>query len=120
MKSVVEKYKGVVIRESLVDPSVLDMVAVLSIRTEANQDNPAGTWHCYTVQVSLEEIEKLQSSLKRKGGWYMHFWKNRDMIVVFRDKLFRIDYEDKSTWKDAVEYGRSVGIPDEQLDFLIE
>jgi hypothetical protein len=93
---------------------------VLSIHTEVGQDNSDGIWHCYIVEVLREEMEKLQSLLKREGGWYMHFWKNRDVIIVFRDRLFKIDYDDKSTWKDAVEYGRLIGVPDEQLDFLIE
>lgn len=41
-------------------------------------------------------------------------------MVVFKDKTFEIDYDDKETWKEAVDYGLSLGIPAEQLDFLIE
>jgi hypothetical protein len=29
-------------------------------------------------------------------------------------------FSDKSTWNDATEYGKSLGIPKEQLDFLID
>lgn len=49
----------------------------------------------------------------------MHFWQDRDVIVVFRDKMFEVNFDDKETWKDAVAYGLSVGVPEEQLDFLI-
>ena len=50
----------------------------------------------------------------------MHFWKDRDVIAIFKDKKFEFNYDDKSTWKDVVNYGLSLGIPKEQLDFLIE
>ncbi len=71
------------------------------------------------MRISQEEIEKLQKYLKREGGWYMHFWKGKNVKVVFRDKIFEINSDDKETWKDAVAYGLSVGVPKEQLDFLI-
>ena len=52
----------------------------------------------------------------------MHFWKpgNSKIEVVFKNKIFSIDYSEKSTWKEAISYGKSVGIPEEQLDFIIE
>ena len=115
-----ETYKGIIIKESLVDPTILEGIKVISTRTEVDQDDPNNIWHFNNVEVSRDDIENLQTHLKREGGWYMHFWRGQDVMVVFRDKLFEIKYDDKSTWKDAVEYGRSIGIPAEQLDFLIE
>jgi hypothetical protein len=50
----------------------------------------------------------------------MHFWDGRDVIAIFKNKVFEFNYDDKSTWSEAVDYGRSQGIPDEQLDFIIE
>lgn len=43
-----------------------------------------------------------------------------EVKVVFREKIFSIKFTDKSTWKDAVTHGKSIGIPEEQLDFLID
>ena len=34
--------------------------------------------------------------------------------------IFEFNYDKKETWKAAVNYGLSLGIPKEQLDFLIE
>ena len=42
------------------------------------------------------------------------------MTILFKGKRFEIKFSDKSTWKDAVNYGLSIGIPAEQLDFAIE
>ena len=55
-----------------------------------------------------------------KPGWYMHFWKGSDIIVAFRDRRYKMNVDDRSTWNDAVAYGFSQGIPVEQLDFEIE
>jgi hypothetical protein len=37
-----EKYKGIIIRESLTDPPILEDITVLSIHTEVGQDNSDG------------------------------------------------------------------------------
>ena len=43
-----------------------------------------------------------------------------DIIVIFKNKIFNIKYSDKKTWSEAVAYGKSIGIPEEQLDFPID
>jgi len=50
----------------------------------------------------------------------MHFWNDRDVIAIFHGKKFEFNYDDKSLWAPAVEHGLSIGIPKEQLDFLID
>jgi hypothetical protein len=47
----------------------------------------------------------------------VHFWKENKMIVLFKGKKFILDIKDKASWKEAIEYGLSIGIPSEQLDF---
>jgi len=71
--------------------------------------------HLYWVSATDKQIETLTSQIR--SGWYAHFWKGRKLLVVFRGKKFALESRDKSTWKEAVEYGKSVGIPEEQLDF---
>ncbi len=67
------------------------------------------------VHATDKQIGALSSQVKR--GWYAHFWKDQRLVVVFRGEKFEFKSRDKSTWKEAVEYGKSVGIPEEQLDF---
>ena len=50
----------------------------------------------------------------------MHFWRDNRMIVLFKKKRFTLDIENKNTWKEAIDYGLSIGIPREQLDFEME
>lgn len=115
-----KEYKGTIIRESLTDQRILEKLHIVKEYVEDDQDNPENNWHLVTVMVSKDEISEIQPFIKREGGWYMHFWKGNDVIVVFRDKTFTIKYNDKTTWKDAVDYGLSMGVPAEQLDFLIK
>lgn len=75
-------------------------------------------WHIYTANVSKEEIEELSKQIKDE--WYMHFWKNRNVIAIFKDRVFEFNFDDKNTWRSAIEYGLLMGIPENQLDFLIE
>ena len=35
---------------------------------------------------------------------------------MFNKKIFRVS-TDENSWKELIEYGKSLGIPEEQLDF---
>lgn len=111
-----EKYIGTIVEESLEDNRILNDLKIVSFRI-SKDDNPADRWHLYGVEVSEEEIDKLKREIKDK--WYAHFWKGDDVIAVFKDKKFAFKHSDKETWKTAIEYGLSLGIPAEQLDFVI-
>ncbi|MEK7126427.1 MAG: DUF3850 domain-containing protein [Patescibacteria group bacterium] len=111
-------YLGTIIEESLEDGRVLNDFHILGVRI-TNDDNPAERWHLYKVEATPEQLQKLSSILKPEK-WYAHFWSGDEMIVVFRDKTFTQKVGDMSTWEPAIQYGLSIGIPKEQLDFLTE
>ncbi len=107
-------YTGTIVAESLIDKSVLDGLKVIESEVSPNLG-----WHLFTVEVLLEEIQSISKNIE-SNKWYMHFWKGRDVIVVFKDKTFEFNYDDKESWKPVIEYGLSIGIPQEQLDFPIK
>jgi len=112
-------YKGVVVGESLEDANVINEFNIKNSHLTDDTD-PADRWHMYAVEATKEELEKLAHHIK-PTKWYAHFWdSDKNVIAVFKDKLFEFNYDDKSSWSEAVEYGKSVGIPEEQLDFVIE
>ena len=112
-----KEYKGIVIEESLGDNRILSKLKIIGFKI-TKERNPAKRWHMYTVKVSKKDIEKLSKNIKPK--WYMHFWKGRNVIAVFRGRQFEFKFDDKSTWCSAVSHGLSVGIPKRQLDFPID
>ncbi|KLU63325.1 hypothetical protein CEB3_c03050 [Peptococcaceae bacterium CEB3] len=111
-----EKYQGVIVEESLEDNRLLNEITINSVRI-SKDENPSDRWHLYTVSVSEELIDKLSKNIKDK--WYMHFWEEKNVIAIFKGKIFKFNYDDKGSWKAATEYGLSIGIPHEQLDFPI-
>ena len=96
----------------------------------------------YTIVVpqdSIEEtIELFQKNLstKLKKEWYITFHNEEKIIVVFRNKIFKLSgkgikptyqkildtsqAEEKEQWDEMIVYAKSLGIPDEQCDFLPE
>jgi len=61
------------------------------------------------------------STVLAEGPWYAHFWKDNrtDILVIFEDHCFWIHAHDRATWQAAIDHGLSIGIPIEQLDFLV-
>ncbi|MEM2975966.1 MAG: hypothetical protein QXE76_00765 [Candidatus Bathyarchaeia archaeon] len=116
-------WKGVIIAEGLSNPTVINKFSVY--KAEITKDDlpidyegHVGRWHLYYVKCSREEIDAFQPYVLR--GWYAHFWKDNRIIVVFHDKQFEINKNDKSTWKEAIEHGKAQGIPEKELDFPTE
>lgn len=111
-------YKGTIVEESLIDNRLLNSFKINKVRI-SSAEKPEDRWHLYEVEATPDQIETLAGQLK-PTGWYTHFWQDDDVIVVFPNKKFEIKYSDQNTWKDAVVYGESIGIPSEQLDFKID
>jgi hypothetical protein len=107
-------YKGTVVENSLKDTSILEQLTVEK-RWESDD------WALDSVLVREDQILALAASLD-DGPWYIHLWQEGqdDVVVIFKDKTFIIKRSNISTWADAVAYGKSIGIPEEQLDFVIE
>ena len=107
-------YKGTIIENSLSNKEILKKIRV-------NKTWKSGDWTLHSVSLDEDQIVELAASLDN-GHWYIHIWRpdNDDVKVIYKDKIFDIKFSDKSTWNDATEYGKSLGIPKEQLDFLID
>lgn len=117
-----DRWKGVIISESLEEPSLIDDFEVFRVKISKKDldlgGGKQGRWHLYYVYATDSQINGLPGQIK--PGWYCHFWRENNLRVVFPGKKFAMLANDRSTWKDAIEYGRLIGIPDEELDFPTE
>lgn len=106
--------KGTIVENSLQDKSILDEVEIVQ------SWNSSGGWKLHDIRVEENKALKFGKYLI-VGPWYVHFWEpgQDKVLVVFRNKIFEILHSDKSTWTDAIQYGKSLGIPEEQLDFVV-
>jgi len=104
-------FRGVIIENGLEDAKILKKVKVEETLLAGNQ-----TIHHALVGKKL--VSEFSEHLAQ-GPWYAYFWRpgNSETRVVFKQQSFTVDSKDVSTWVDAVAYGKSIGIPEEQLDF---
>lgn len=111
------KYEGTIVEESLLDNRFLNNLHILGVHI-SSAEVPENRWHLYKVKMSEQNISLLAKQLKPER-WYAHFWNDDEVIAVFPLKTFKFKHSDKATWEPAIKYGKSIGIPEEQLDFLI-
>jgi hypothetical protein len=64
-----------------------------------------------------ELAEALAAALRPEDGWYTDFSVGGDHVVVFADRVFRYREGDEAGHREAVDYGRSAGTPEHQLDW---
>lgn len=109
-------YLGVLIEQSLRDPSFLDAVEVVR-----RQQDPHGTWVFLLVRVAparaRDAFARLQAALARDQPWYVHFFRGAELVVVYADAIVDMT-TDPATWSAAIAHGRGLGIPAVQLDFV--
>jgi hypothetical protein len=61
--------------------------------------------------------EALQGVLEPAGGWYCDFRTDDETFVVFANRAFQYPRGDRSGRAEVEDYGRSVGVPEAQLDW---
>lgn len=78
-------------------------------------DGSVGRWHLYWIEVDDEMIARIQQ--QTKYGWYSHYWRGNQLLVIFNDARFDVARSDRSSWTAAIEHGAQQGIPRGELDF---
>ena len=111
-------YKGAIIEESLIDNCLLNDLEITGLEI-TKEESPSERWHIFKVRVSEEDINNLCKNINNKK-WYMHFWKNKDIILCFQDKNFKFNWDDECVKSEIIKHGISLGIPKEQLAFTID
>ena len=61
--------------------------------------------------------QSLAAALLAEGGWYADFSAGDDHVVVFSGQVFRYHRDDQDGRREAMEYGRAMGVPEHQLDW---
>jgi hypothetical protein len=64
-----------------------------------------------------ELAQALAAALIAEDGWYADFDVGPDHVVVFAGRVFRYRNDDEAGHREAVDYGRSAGTPEHQLDW---
>ena len=109
------EFSGIVLDLEFEDPKIIEEFKVFAKRKSTT--NP---WVLYGIEIEGDQIDdvirKIQSEMKSNKPFYAHFYDDEEMRVVFKNKVINVT-PDKSTWTPIIEYGGTLNIPEEQLDF---
>ncbi|MGW1024537.1 hypothetical protein ACWD4J_12645 [Streptomyces sp. NPDC002577] len=117
---------GVLIGESLRVGSELNRVplqvtTVRRIEVGSAGAGQPGRWTLLDFQAPEAEAERLADAvaecLEPTGGWYVNYNTTTEAFVVFAGRVFRYPRGDAASRAEVQEYARSIGIPEEQLDW---
>jgi len=110
-----EKYHALIILNSFGEASAIKQFHVLDTIKD-------GSWSIAKIEIDKDELDEtidlIQSNLVSDKPWYAHIYNElgSKLIVIFKNKVFTTD-SNKNNWNHIIEYGLSLDIPEEQLDF---
>jgi hypothetical protein len=118
-------YSGALLGESLRPDAALDGIplTVTRICRAALGNAAAGQPQLWTViefEVPADRAPELAEALSRlllESSWYCDFHSAGEVFVVFGGRVFHYRRGDRAGRARAEEYGRSVGVPEAQLDW---
>lgn len=118
--------EGTLIGESIRTGAELSGVplTVRKVSRAAVGDMTAGQPELWTfIEFETDEsqgavlADALSNVLDRAGGWYTDFRTPDETFVVYSGRVFRYPRGDGAGRAEALAYGRSAGVPEEQLDW---
>jgi hypothetical protein len=120
--------EGTLIAESIRAGAELDGVRLVTrkISRSAAGDASAGQpelWTLIEFEAGDPDADLLANALAkvldRQHGWYADFHSPDETFVVYSGRVFRYPRGDSAGRAEATAYGRSVGVPDHQLDWPV-
>ncbi len=106
-------YHAIVVLESLANERILKDFQIVKEKAEDNLH-----LSILAIENPDELVEKLQKAMMSNKPYYFHIYDNGiSMRIVFKDAIFRVNPNNKNTWIAAQKFGRSINIPEKQLDF---
>ena len=117
-------YRGVIIEESLGDKSVLSKVKITETKVEpitSEHKTPwLKQWTLHTVEIPEEKGDEIARDISRSldnehTSWYADYKNENYHCIIYSGKVFKVDLQNPVLYKDAKEFGFSIGIPEYQL-----
>jgi hypothetical protein len=116
---------GVLIGESLRTGAKLSglplrLACVTAVEPAAPAPGQPERWTVLEFEAGEETAADLAVALARcldAGPWFANFTTDEEAFVVFADRVFRYQRDDRFGRARAVQYARTVGVPETQLDW---
>ncbi len=116
------KFKGILLKESLKDESVLEDLEVVKTETwnvENAADYQPDVWTAVYFKGEADEADETAERLSGvlKPRWYINFSVDNKVYLMFPGKVFKYEKGDKKEREKIKEYARSLNISESQLDW---
>ena len=108
-----DKYHGILLDLAFLNPKYPENYKIFNCIQ-------SGNWNLIGIEIDYDKIDnvisEIQLNMNEDQPFYVHFYNDEDLIVVFKEKRFNVSNHE-SSWKEIIEYGKTKGIPEKQLDF---
>jgi hypothetical protein len=119
-------YTGLIVKESLKNFRILEDKDIKVSRIEKWElgeraaDFQPNIWTAIFIEGAEEKIEQVANKISKVilTEWYANISDDSTEFVVFHNKIFKHKKGNKEDAKEAIEYGKSIGIPAHQLDWV--
>ena len=116
--------RGAIVAESLRLGAVVEGVPLVVRKLEridAGVREQPPQWTLLWFEADEADADRLAvalaDALEANGGWYADFHSDAEVTVVFAGRIFRYSRGDDTERAKVADYARSVGVPEEQLDW---
>ena len=113
---------GLLLLESLSDTNVLDLIHVTKTETWQVKNAAAyqpTVWTAISFEADESQADAIANAFSRalKQGWYINASTEKQVYVVFPNRVFKYLKGDIYERQAVKEHGLSLGIPEHQLDW---
>lgn len=115
-------FVGMLLHESLKDTGVLDHLEITRTEVWDVQDGAAfqpSTWTAMWFKGDASRADTVAEMLSQSlhADWYCNISTERHSFVVFGGRVFKYPRGDERGRAEAQAHGRSLGLPEGQLDW---
>ncbi len=118
-------YTGLIIKESMEKSDIFDDNDLKISKTESWElgervaNFQPKTWTAIFIEGEEEKIDAIAKKISKSilPKWYANISNSTTEYVIFHEKIFKHKKGNKKDAKEAISYGKSVGIPEHQLDW---
>lgn len=116
-----ELYEGVLIKESIVDDSIIDCLHIHKIELWNTGGNPKYWTVLFFTSDRKdfpEQISKvIRSGSDKSGNWFVDFKAGNEKYIVFKDKILQYQIGNQTEKERVYNACRELGISDEQMNW---
>lgn len=107
-------WHGIVVDAAFTDPSFLNSLNTFATKTDAD-------WTITGIVIDdadfEAELSRIQKGLRKDAPFYLHFYRDQELVVVFAAQTFRVS-TNRDSWAPILAYAATLSIPEQQLDFV--